>query len=64
MRIEKGMILRTETTEVSVAGATDKPNLQNGATEYAPDLAPYIEFTGVLHQNMMTGDTPTERLEE
>ena len=44
-----------------VAGATDKPNLQNGETEYAPDLAPYIEFTGELRQNLATGDTPTER---
>ena len=37
------------------------PNLQNGETEYAPDLAPYIEFTGELRQNLATGDTPTER---
>ena len=26
-----------------------------------PDLAPYIEFTGELRQNLATGDTPTER---
>ena len=57
----KGYNLRQKQLKSPVAGATDKPNLQNGATEYAPDLAPYIEFTGVLHQNMMTGDTPTER---
>ena len=48
----KGYDLRQKQLKSPVAGATDKPNLQNGETEYAPDLAPYIEFTG---------DTPTER---
>ena len=57
----KGYDLRQKQLKSPVAGATDKPNLQNGATEYAPDLAPYIEFTGELRQSMMTGDIPTER---
>lgn len=57
----KGYDLRQKQLKSPVAGATDKPNLQNGATEYAPDLAPYIEFTGELRQSMMTGDVPTER---
>mgnify|MGYP006955912240 FL=1 len=35
--------------------------MQNGATEYAPDLAPYIEFTGELRQDMTTGEVSTER---
>ena len=43
----KGYNLRQKQLKSPVAGATDKPNLQNGATEYAPDLAPYIEFTGI-----------------
>ena len=57
----KGYDLRQKQLKSPVAGATDKPNLQNGETEYAPDLAPYIEFTGELRQNLATGDTPTER---
>lgn len=57
----KGYDLRQKQLKTPVAGATDKPNLQNGETEYAPDLAPYIEFTGELRQNLATGDTPTER---
>ena len=57
----KGYDLRQKQLKSPVAGATDKPNLQNGETEYAPDLAPYIEFTGELRQNLTTGDTPTER---
>lgn len=57
----QGYDLRQKQLKSPVAGATDKPNLQNGATEYAPDLAPYIEFTGELRQSMMTGDIPTER---
>ena len=57
----KGYDLRQKQLKSPVAGATDKPNLQNGATEYAPELAPYIEFTGELRQSMMTGDVPTER---
>ena len=57
----KGYDLRQKKLKSPVAGATDKPNLQNGETEYAPDLAPYIEFTGELRQNLATGDTPTER---
>lgn len=57
----KGYDLRQKQLKSPVAGATDKPNLQNGTTEYAPDLAPYIEFTGELRQSMMTGDVPTER---
>ena len=57
----KGYDLRQKQLKSPVAGATDKPNLQNGATEYAPVLAPYIEFTGELRQSMMTGDIPTER---
>lgn len=58
---EKGYDLRQKQLKSPVAGATDKPNLHNGETEYAPDLAPYIEFTGELRQNLATGDTPTER---
>lgn len=57
----KGYDLRQKQLKSPVAGATDKPNLQNGETEYAPDLAPYIEFTGELRQNLATGDTSTER---
>lgn len=57
----KGYDLRQKQLKTPVEGATDKPNLQNGATEYAPDLAPYIEFTGELRQNLVTGDTSTER---
>ena len=57
----KGYDLRQKQLKSPVAGATDKPNQQNGATEYAPDLAPYIEITGELRQSMMTGDIPTER---
>ena len=57
----KGYDLRQKQLKSPVAGATDKPNLQNGETEYAPDLASYIEFTGELRQNLATGDTPTER---
>ncbi len=57
----KGDDLRQKQLKSPVAGATDKPNLQNGETEYAPDLAPYIEFTGELRQNLATGDTSTER---
>lgn len=57
----KGYDLRQKQLKSPVADATDKPNLQNGETEYAPDLAPYIEFTGELRQNLATGDTPTER---
>ena len=57
----KGYDLRQKLLKSPVTGATDKPNLQNGETEYAPDLAPYIEFTGELRQNLATGDTPTER---
>ena len=51
----KGYDLRQKQLKSPVAGATDKPNL------HAPDLAPYIEFTGELRQNLATGDTPTER---
>ena len=36
----KGYDLRQKQLKSPVAGATDKPNLQNGETEYAPDLAP------------------------
>lgn len=57
----KGYDLRQKQLKSPVAGATDKPNLQNGETEYAPNLAPYIEFTGELRQNLATGDTSTER---
>ena len=57
----KGYDLRQKQLKSHVAGATDKPNLQNGETEYAPNLAPYIEFTGELRQNLATGDTSTER---
>lgn len=57
----KGYDLRQKQLKTPVAGATGKPNLQNGKTEYAPDLAPYIEFTGELRQNMVPGGTPTER---
>lgn len=57
----KGYDLRQKQLKSPVTGATDKPNLQNGETEYAPDLAPYIEFTGELRQNLATGDTSTER---
>ena len=57
----KGYDLRQKQLKSPVAGATDKPNLQNGETEYAPDLASYIEFTGELRQNLATGDTSTER---
>ena len=57
----KGYDLRQKQLKTPVAGATGKPNLQNGKTEYAPDLAPYIEFTGELRQDMVTGTTPTER---
>lgn len=57
----KGYDLRQKQLKSPVAGATDKPNLQNGETEYAPDLAPYIEFTGELRQNLATGDISTER---
>ena len=57
----KGYDLRQKLLKSPVTGATDKPNLPNGETEYAPDLAPYIEFTGELRQNLATGDTPTER---
>ena len=57
----KGYDLRQKQLKSPVAGATDKPNLKNGETEYAPDLAPYIEFTGELRQDLTVGNTAMER---
>ena len=57
----KGYDLRQKQVKSPVPDATEKPNVQNGATEYAPDLAPYIEFTGELRQDMTTGEVSTER---
>ena len=57
----KGYDLRQKQLKSPIAGATDKPNLKNGETEYAPDLAPYIEFSGVLRQDLTVDNTAMER---
>lgn len=57
----KGYDLRQKQLKSPVAGATDKPNLKNGETEYAPGLAPYIEFSGELRQDLTVDNTAMER---
>ena len=59
----KGYDLRQKQLKSPVAGATDKPNLKNEETEYAPDLAPYIEFSGELRQDLTVDNTAMERFE-
>lgn len=55
-----GYDLRQKQLKTPVPGKTEKPNLTNGDTEYAPTYAPYIEFTGDLHQQLTSGGTTTE----
>lgn len=55
-----GYDLRQKQVKTPIPGETGKPNLKNGATEYAPTYAPYIEFTGDLHQQLTPTDPATD----
>lgn len=50
--LRKGYNLRQKQEKVIDPEAGKKPNLINGSTIYAPDYAPYVEFTGRLEHTM------------
>lgn len=59
---KKGYDLRQKQVKTALPDKTEKPNLGNGETVYAPTCAPYIEFTGDLQQKMTpTDSSPAER---